>query len=77
MLILNNLRELATLKAQNFSQVNSIKQTYDFSTLYFTIPNDELKHILLDISDKCFLNKNEKRKYSYYYKWSVITTWLR
>jgi hypothetical protein len=32
----------ASLKAQNVYQINSIK-TYGFSTLYITIPHDELK----------------------------------
>ena len=45
--------------------VNSIK-TYDFSTLYTTIPHDKLKSRLLDIIDSCFFNKNGKRKYSYF-----------
>jgi hypothetical protein len=43
MWILKNSKELlANLKAQNFSQINSIK-TYAFSTLYTTIPHDKLK----------------------------------
>jgi hypothetical protein len=53
----NSNELLANLKAQNFSQINSIK-TYDF-------PHDELKSRLLDIIDNCFVNKNGKRKYSY------------
>jgi hypothetical protein len=49
MWILKNSKELvANLKAQNFSQINSIK-TYDFSTIYTTIPHDKLKSRLLDI----------------------------
>ena len=65
MWILKNSKELlANLKSQNFSQINSIK-TYDFSTLYTTIPHDKLKSRLLDIIDNCFFNKNGKRKYAY------------
>jgi hypothetical protein len=65
MWILKNSKELlANLKARNFSETNRIK-TYDFSTLYTTIPNDRLKSRLLDIIDNCFVNKNAKRKYPY------------
>jgi hypothetical protein len=64
MWILKNSKELANLKAQNFSRINSIK-TYDFATVYTTIPHDELKSRLLYIIDNCFFNKNGKRKYSY------------
>jgi hypothetical protein len=31
----------------------------------FTLPHDKLKSRLLDIIDKCYFNKNGKRKYSY------------
>jgi hypothetical protein len=55
---------LLNLQAQNFSQINSMK-TYAFSTLYTTIPHDELKSRPFDIIDNCFFNKNGKRKYSY------------
>jgi hypothetical protein len=40
---------IANLKAQNFFQINSIK-TYDFSTLYTTIPHENLKSRLLDLA---------------------------
>jgi hypothetical protein len=57
MWILKNSKErLANLKAQNFSQMNSIK-IYDFSTLYATIPHDKLKSRLLGIIDNCFLKE--------------------
>jgi hypothetical protein len=52
------------LKAQNFSQINSIK-AYAFSTLYTTIPHDVLISRLLDIIDNYFFHKNVKRKYPY------------
>jgi hypothetical protein len=65
MWILKNLKEpLANLKAQNFSQINSIK-TYDFLTLYTTILHDKLESRLLDIIDTCFFDKNGKRKCAY------------
>jgi hypothetical protein len=61
----NSKELLANLKAQNFSQIHSMK-TYDFSTLYTTIPLDKSKSRLLDIIDKCFVNENGKRKYSHF-----------
>jgi hypothetical protein len=67
MWILKNSKELlANPKAQNFSQINACNtKTYDFSTLYSTIPHEKLKSRLFDIIDYCFFNKNRKRKYSY------------
>jgi hypothetical protein len=47
----NSKELLANLKTQNFSQIKSIK-TYDFSTIYTTIPHDKLKSRLLDIMGK-------------------------
>jgi hypothetical protein len=44
---------LANLKAQNFSQINSIK-TYDFSTLSTTTPHGKLKSRLFDIIDNYY-----------------------
>jgi hypothetical protein len=45
--ILKNSRDLlANLKAQNFSQINGIKNN-NFSTLYTTIPHEKLKYKLL------------------------------
>jgi hypothetical protein len=61
--VIKNSKELlVNLKAQHFCQIESFKK-YDFSTLYTTIPHDKLKYGLFDITDNCFLNKNEKRKY--------------
>jgi hypothetical protein len=43
MWILKNSKDLLdNLKSRSFSQVSSIK-TFDFSTLYTTIPHDKLK----------------------------------
>ena len=65
MWILKNSKELLeSLKSPTFSQIYSIK-TYDFTTLYTTIPHDKLKNRLFGIIDSCFFNKNGKRKYSY------------
>lgn len=46
---------------QIFININSIK-TYDFSTLYTTIPQDKLNSMLFDIIDSFFFNKNESHK---------------
>jgi hypothetical protein len=57
---LKNSKELlASLKAQIIYQINSIK-TYDFSTLYTSIPLDKLKSRLLYIIDRFFLTKMGK-----------------
>ena len=65
MWILKNSKELLeNLKSQNLSQIQNIK-TYDFSTLYTTIPHDKLKNKLFEIIDSCFFAKNGKRKYAY------------
>jgi hypothetical protein len=54
MWILKNSKELVeSLKSPNFSQIYSIK-TYDFTTLYTTIPHDKFKTILFGIIGSCF-----------------------
>jgi hypothetical protein len=63
MWILKNSKELLeNLKYHDFSKIDSIK-TYDFSTLYTTIPHNKLKSRLFQIIDNCFLNKNGTRKF--------------
>ena len=65
MWILKNSKELLeNLKSPIFSQIYSIK-TYDFTTLYTTMPHDKLKTRLFSFIGACFFNKNGKRKYSY------------
>jgi hypothetical protein len=62
MWILKNSKELLeNLKSSDFSKIDSIK-TYDFSTLYTTIPHNKLKSRLFHIIDNYFLNKNGTRK---------------
>ena len=62
---LKNSKELlVNLTSQNLSHINNIK-TYDFSTLYMTIPHDKLKTRHCNIIDSCFFSKNGKKKYSY------------
>ena len=65
MWILKNSKELLeNLKSHDFSKIDSVK-TYDFSTLYTTIPHNKLKSRLFQIIDNCFLNKNGTRKYKF------------
>jgi hypothetical protein len=49
---------LESLKSPIFSQIYSIK-TYDFTTLYTTIPHDELNTRLLGIIAICFFFKQK------------------
>ena len=49
---------------EGWTEIDSIK-TYDFSTLYTTIPHNKLKSRLFQIIDNCFLNKNGTRKYKF------------
>jgi tRNA(His) 5'-end guanylyltransferase len=63
MVILKSSKEpLEGLKSPIFSHICSIK-TYDFTTLYTTIPHDKLKTKFFGIINSCFFfNKNGKRK---------------
>ena len=65
MWILKNSKELLdNLKSMSFSKVDSIK-TFDFSSLYTTIPHDKLKSRLKDLITHCFFYTNGKRRYKY------------
>ena len=65
MWILKNSKELLeNLKAQSLYSVNSIK-SFDFSTLYTTIPHDKLKSKLKEIINLCFFHKNGNRRFQY------------
>ena len=65
MWILKNSKELIeNLKSRSFSTVTSIK-TFDFSTLYTTIPHSKLKKRLKDLIFRCFFRNNGKRRYKY------------
>ena len=65
MWILKNSKQLLeNLKAQSLHSVNSIK-SFDFSTLYTTIPHDELKSKLKAIINQCFFHKNGNRRFQY------------
>ena len=63
MWILKNSKELLeNLKAQSLHSVNSIK-SFDFCTLYTTIPHDKLKSKLKEIINQCFFHKNGNRRF--------------
>ena len=65
MWILKNSKELLeNLKAQSLHSVNSIK-SFNFSTLYTTIPHDKLKSKLKTIFNQCFFHKNGNRRFQY------------
>jgi hypothetical protein len=58
MWILKNSKDLLdNLKSRSFSQVSSIK-TFDFSTLYTTLPYDKLKTRLKETIHKAFSHRN-------------------
>ena len=55
---------LENLQAQSMSSINSVK-TYNFSTLYTTIPHSKLKSRLKQIIIQAYMYKNGKRLYKY------------
>ena len=63
MWILKNSKDLLdNLKSRSFSQVSSIK-TFDFSTLYTTLPHDKLKTRLKKTIHKAFSHRNYGSKF--------------
>ena len=65
MWILKNSKELLEhLNSRSLAHINSIK-TYDFSTLYTTIPHTKLKSRLKNLINQCFFYKNGNRRYKY------------
>ena len=63
--ILKNSKELLDhLKSPNFNLITDIK-SFDFSTLYTTIPHQKLKSRLATIIRNSFLNKNGNRRFKY------------
>ena len=65
MWILKNSKELLeNLKAFSLHSIKSIK-SFDFSTLYTTIPHDKLKSKLEEIINRCFFHKNGNRRFQY------------
>ena len=63
MWILKNSKDLLdNLNSRSFSQVFSIK-TFDFSTLYTTLPHDKLKTRLKETIHKAFSHRNYGSKF--------------
>ena len=63
MWILKNSKDLLdNLKSRYFSQVSFIK-TFDFSTLYTTLPHDKLKTRLKETIHKAFSHRNYGSKF--------------
>ena len=65
MWILKNSKELLDhLKSPNFNLITNIK-SFDFLTLYTTIPHQKLKSRLATIIRNSFIHKNGNRRYKY------------
>ena len=65
MWILKNSKELLdNLQSYSLSSIHSIK-TYDFSTLYTTIPHAKLKFRLSTLFKNAFRYKNGNKRYEY------------
>ena len=65
MWILKNSKELLdNLQSHSLTSIHSIK-TYDFSTLYTTIPHTKLKARLSELIKNAFKCKNGKKRYEY------------
>ena len=65
MWILKNSKELLdNLQAQSLDRINSI-QTFDFSTLYTTIPHSKLKQRISETVKNAFVSKSGKRRFTY------------
>jgi hypothetical protein len=63
MWILKNSKDLLdNLKSRSFSHVSSNK-TFDFSTLYTTLPHDKLKIRLKETIHKAFSHRNDGSKF--------------
>ena len=62
MKILKNSKELLEhLQSPNFNHITSIK-SFDFSTLFTTIPNQKIKSRLTTIIRNSFIHKNGNRR---------------
>ena len=61
--ILKNSSDLLEyIQSRSLSSCNSIN-TFDFSTLYTTIPHSKLKDRFRELVQLCFIKKNGQRKY--------------
>ena len=65
MWILKNSKDLLeNLKSQSLKHCSNIN-TFDFSTLYTTIPHSKLKSRLKEFVNLCFFNKKGTRRFKY------------
>ena len=65
MWILQNSKDLLEyIQSRPLSSCNNIK-TFDFSTIYRTIPYSKLKDKLWELVPLCFIKKNGQRRYKY------------
>ena len=65
MWILKNSKQLLEhLQSPNFNHITSIK-SFDFSTIYTTIPHQKLKSRLATIIRNSFIHKNGNRRYKF------------
>ena len=65
MWILKNSKDLLEyIQSRSLSLCKNIK-TYDFSTLYATIPHSKLKERLKELVQLCFVKKSGERRYKY------------
>jgi hypothetical protein len=65
MWILKNSKDLLKyIQSRSLSSCNSIK-TFDFSTLYTTIPYSRLTDRLRELVQLCFIKKNSQRRYTF------------
>ena len=72
MWILKNSKQLLhNLHSHSIASVNSIK-TFDFSTLYTTIPHDQLKPRLASVVNQAFCFKNGKKRHENILQLSTI-----
>ena len=66
MWILKNSKQLLdNLQTNYITSINNIK-TFDFSTLYTTIPHDKLESRLTASVHQAFCFKNGKKRYEYF-----------
>ena len=63
-ILINSKELLDNLNSNSLASVHSIK-TYDFSTLYTTIPHSKLKSRLTELIRNAFRLKNGKKRYEY------------
>jgi len=56
--------EYTYIQSRSLSSYNCIK-TFDFSTLYTTIPHSKLQDRLRELVQRCFIKRNGQRRYKY------------